>query len=283
MIHVGASYVKGDAAFDSRVEVAQMLDNRQRPGPAFLPTNFAQRGQRKYDLEPLCGQYARSHDRLALTLAGRYDSPRITLADRSGQSRNSMAAQLRPVQSAAGLTFRVNPALVLYGTFHSRAARDGVDNGLRRRGGTLQPPMPFWPIRHSMRSWRGTQSWVRASRRGRPRVAGQPLRDAKPHDILFQTVGGPQANVGFFDNVADTQRTGFELSLSQTHGRLHWSVDYSLVDATFEDDFVVNSPNHPEPPAALVAGDDKLRVASGSTIPGIARHQANLGLDLAVK
>ena len=64
-------------------------------------------------------------------------------------------------------------------------------------------------------------------------------------DILFQTTGGPQANVGFFDNVGDTRRAGIELSLSQRLARLHWFVEYSYIDATFEDGFIVNSPNHP--------------------------------------
>ena len=37
-------------------------------------------------------------------------------------------------------------------------------------------------------------------------------------DILFQTTGGAQANVGFFDNVSDTRRQGIELELSQKIG-----------------------------------------------------------------
>jgi outer membrane cobalamin receptor len=39
-------------------------------------------------------------------------------------------------------------------------------------------------------------------------------------DILFQTTGGPQANVGYFANVGDTRRAGIEFSLSQRLSRL---------------------------------------------------------------
>jgi outer membrane receptor protein involved in Fe transport len=106
-------------------------------------------------------------------------------------------------------------------------------------------------------------------------------------DILFQTTGGAQANVGFFDNVSDTRRRGLELELSQRLGAWRWKLDYSLVDATFRDPFVVNSPNHPLfgddadeiDGAALIVGEDKLQVNPGREIPGIARHQANLLLD----
>jgi hypothetical protein len=102
-------------------------------------------------------------------------------------------------------------------------------------------------------------------------------------DILFQTTGGPTANVGFFDNVSDTLRAGTELGLSQDGERVDWSVDYSYIAATFEDDFVVNSPNHPvfetDPGARQIVGEGKLLVSSGADIPGIPRHQLNAGLD----
>jgi outer membrane receptor protein involved in Fe transport len=112
------------------------------------------------------------------------------------------------------------------------------------------------------------------------------FRTRNHDDILFQTTGGAQANVGFFANVGDTLRSGVELSMSQRLQRLRWSVEYSYIDATFDDDFVVNSPNHPifaaDPDAAAIVGADKLHVRSGASIPGIPQHQANLGLDYSI-
>ncbi len=106
-------------------------------------------------------------------------------------------------------------------------------------------------------------------------------------DILFQTTGGALANEGFFQNVSDTRRRGIELSLQQDIGALSWKFDYTLVDATFRDEFIVNSPNHPlfgddadeVDGEDLVVGDGKLLVEAGRQLPGIARHQANFGLD----
>jgi outer membrane receptor protein involved in Fe transport len=67
-----------------------------------------------------------------------------------------------------------------------------------------------------------------------------------------------------------------------------WKLDYALVDATYRDEFVVNSPNHPifedvqdfdAAAQALIVDDGKLRVPAGAGIPGIARHMMNLGID----
>src|SRR6185295_2569986 len=55
------------------------------------------------------------------------------------------------------------------------------------------------------------------------------------NDILFQTTGGAQANVGFFQNVGDTRRRGLELNVSQELSRISWFLDYSYLEATFED------------------------------------------------
>jgi outer membrane receptor protein involved in Fe transport len=102
-------------------------------------------------------------------------------------------------------------------------------------------------------------------------------------DILFQATGGPTANVGFFQNASDTLRAGVELGLAQDLDRLHWSVQYSYIEATYEDDFVVNSPNHPifedDPAAPEIVNEEALLVSSGSEIPGIPQHQFNAGAD----
>jgi outer membrane receptor protein involved in Fe transport len=128
---------------------------------------------------------------------------------------------------------------------------------------------------------------LRGTARGATRWNIGAFYTMSDHDILFQTTGGPQANIGFFDNAAATRRTGLELGLARTVGRVSWSAEYSLVKAEFADDFIVSSPNHPvfEDPASFanppLAGDEKLRVSAGARIPGVPRHQGNLSVDLA--
>ena len=77
---------------------------------------------------------------------------------------------------------------------------------------------------------------------------------------------------------------GIELSMSQRLQRLRWFIDDSYIEADVSiHDFVVNSPNHPifeaAPDSPAIAAAGQLWVTSGSSIPGIPQHQANLGID----
>jgi outer membrane receptor protein involved in Fe transport len=92
-------------------------------------------------------------------------------------------------------------------------------------------------------------------------------------DILFQATGGALSNVGFFQNIADTRRQGIEVGVQRTGGPLTWYLEYTLIEATFEDPFMESSPNHPDAVDGLIA------VPRGADIPGVPRHQANVGAD----
>lgn len=87
-------------------------------------------------------------------------------------------------------------------------------------------------------------------------------------DILFQTTG---RSTGLFANVDETQRAGFEASLSGNIENLNWFLAYSHVKATFEDDFNVLSPNHD-----FADDEGEILVNSGDSIPGIPENQFKL-------
>ncbi len=91
------------------------------------------------------------------------------------------------------------------------------------------------------------------------------FRTENRDDIIFQTTG---RGTGLFANVDETRREGFESAFVGTFGALDWSIAYSYVRATFEDDFMVLSPNHP-----FANGDGEVQVEAGDRIPGIPDHQ----------
>ncbi len=94
-------------------------------------------------------------------------------------------------------------------------------------------------------------------------------------DILFISAGA-LTNEGFFDNVGETRRDGFEANLAGTAGeRLTWSIDYTYLDATFREDFTVASRNHPE------AVDGEIEVESGDRLPLIPEQLLKAGLRIA--
>lgn len=90
-------------------------------------------------------------------------------------------------------------------------------------------------------------------------------------DILFQTTG---RSTGLFANVDETQRTGFESSLGGQWQSLSWLLAYSFVDASFEDDFQVLSPNH-----EFADDEGKIEVHKGDSLPGIPQNQFKLTAD----
>jgi iron complex outermembrane recepter protein len=286
---LGAAYSEGRTTFNSNVEIAQLLDNRATSRTGLFAREFVTRVNS--DVAVASAYFSNTlnlSDATALTLAGRYDNTRIRLADRSGQSPeldgSHEFARFNPV---AGMTFRLAPAMTLFASFgQSARAPTPVELACASEDAPCSLPNAFLadPPLDQVVATSAEVGLLGVTDDGLQWQVGA-FHTVNDGDILFQTTGGAQANVGFFDNVGDTRRAGLELSLSQRRSRLHWSVEYSFIDATFADAFIVNSPNHPifdaEPDAAQIVGEDKLQVASGSTIPGIPEHQANLGVDFA--
>ena len=287
---VGASFSEASTRFESNVEVARLLENRGTSRTGIFASEFMT-GVAS-DTSVASAYVADIWDvtsALTLTLAGRYDSTRIRLHDRTGDSPelngSHSFARFNP---AAGATLRVTPTTLLY-VSASQSARTPtpVELACADEEAPCNLPNAFLadpPLDEvvatsyevGLRGESGPWHWH----------AGV-FRTTNKDDILFQTTGGATANVGFFDNVADTRRAGIELNLTRQAGRSRWYFEYSLVDAVFEDDFIENSPNHPvfeaddEPP--WIAGEGKLLVTRGSTIPGIPRHQANAGIDFSFR
>lgn len=90
-------------------------------------------------------------------------------------------------------------------------------------------------------------------------------------DILFQTTG---RSTGLFANVDETRRAGIESSLQGQWRAISWLAAYSYIDASFEDNFQVLSPNH-----AFADDEGEIAVRAGDRIPGIPQHQFKLSSD----
>jgi iron complex outermembrane recepter protein len=285
---LGVAYSEGRTRFNSEVEVARLLDDRSTSRTDIFAAGFATAVESElttrsvYFVDTL-----NVTDQLALTLAGRYDKTRIRLSDHSGQSPELNGShEFHRFNPALGATYRLTPAVQLYASYSQSArAPTPVELACASEDAPCNLPNAFLadpPLEQVV------ATSIEGGLRGSP---GRGLRwdlgafhTVNDDDILFQTTGGPQANVGFFDNIGDTRRAGIELGLSQRLARWDWFFDYSFIDATYEDAFIVNSPSHPvfedDPGASQIVGAEKLQVASGASIPGIPRHQVNVGADL---
>lgn len=100
------------------------------------------------------------------------------------------------------------------------------------------------------------------------------FRATNEDDIIFQTTG---RSTGLFANVKETRRAGIEATLAGTMKQIDWFLAYTYLDATFEDDFEVLSPNHP-----FADADGEISVLSGDRIPGLPEHSAKFGVNYAL-
>jgi outer membrane receptor protein involved in Fe transport len=277
---LGAAYSIGKAAFDSVVELASLLEDRATSRTGIFAPDLATAvssdvtSASVYFLDTLS-----LSESVAVTLSGRYDDTRIELSDRSGDNPELDGKHdFSRFNPAVGITFRLAPTMTLYGSYgESTRAPSPVELACASEDAPCNLPNAFLadpPLEQVVA--KSAEIGLRSEGRESLQWHIGGFYTVNRNDILFQTTGGAQSNVGFFDNVGDTLRTGIELSLSQRWARLRWSFDYSYLEATFEDDFLANSPHHP------LADAGKLLVTSGSRIPGIPEHQANLGADFAL-
>ena len=98
-------------------------------------------------------------------------------------------------------------------------------------------------------------------------------RATNSDDIIFVSAGVGLSS-GYFKNVAETRRQGFDLTLAGDGGRFDWFLNYSYVEATFQSPFKVSAENHP------MAEDGEIPVAAGDAIPGVPAHSLGAGVDV---
>lgn len=286
----GVAYNEGRSSFNSIVEVASLLENRATSRTGIFAQEFATDVSSEVSNASLYFvDTLKVSERVAVTLSGRYNDTRIRLADRSGETPELNGSHgFSRFNPAAGITFNPSSALTLYASYgESARAPSPVELACASEDAPCNLPNAFLadpPLEQVVA--KSVEAGLRGTYGTSLQWSAGAFHTINRDDILFQTTGGTQANVGFFDNVGDTRRAGIELSVSQILSRWRWSADYTFLDATFEDAFTVNSPNHPvfeeQPDSARIVGEGKLQVPSGANIPGIPQHQANLGFDFDV-
>ena len=286
---LGAAYSEGRTTFDSDVEIAQLLEDRGTSRTGIFAGDFVTGVDSEVSTASVyLADTLNLSERTTLTFAGRYESTEIELMDRTGESPELNGNhEFQRFNPGVGFTFYPSSGLTLYASYSQSArAPTPVELACASEDAPCNLPNAFLadpPLDEVVTT--SAEVGVRGSTAGGLRWNAGVFHALSEDDILFQTTGGPTANVGFFDNVSDTLRAGIELGLSQDLARLHWYVKYSLIKATFEDDFTVNSPNHPvfedDPGARQIVAEDKLLVSSGADIPGLPRHQADAGIDFA--
>ena len=284
----GAAYQKGEAAFASIVEVSSLQADRSTVGSGrFVPDESTNVSTHTSTWSIYFINVHNLTQDIALTVAGRFNSTRIDIADLSGNQPDLNGShQFDRFNPAVGLTWQATRSLNVYGSYsESSRAPTPVELTCADPDAPCNLPNAFLadpPLEQVVaRS-------IEAGLRGQIEQTGGRDDDSlswnagifhttNDNDIIFQSTGGVSANEGFFDNVSDTIRRGIEIGLSGDHGRANWFANYAFVNAEFDDSFTASSPNHP-----LASVDGEINVKKGDRIPGIPEHTLKIGTSVTV-
>jgi iron complex outermembrane recepter protein len=214
-------------------------------------------------------------ERLALTLAGRYQHVSIEIRDRSGQNPgvdgDHRFSRFNP---SAGLAFQALPSLTLFASY-SEGFRAPTAAELTCADPNAPCNLPNAFIADPPLKPVVARTYEVGARGKLP--LGKTLewnvgvfRTDLDDDILFtvvETGGG-----GFFQNVSRTRRQGVEAGLSGASKRLRYFASYTYTEATYETSTTLAS-------VTEAAG---VHVRPGDRIPGIPAHSLKVGAEVAV-
>ncbi len=293
---VGAGYARGAARFNSVTELSNM-DPITRSTAGLGTGSFLSREATHIDtLNGTWSVYALDSfaftSRLTVTAGGRYNDTRVKIGDRSAlrPELNGSHGYSR-FNPSIGATFKLakdNSTYVNYSessraptpielscndqTF-DRARAAAIARGEDPQDVNFECRLPNAFLADPELKQVVAKS-VEFGVRGQLGVVHHRLgyfRTVNHDDIIFQTTG---RGTGLFANVDKTMREGFESAFAVSIDNFDYSIAYSYVRATFEDDFKVQSPNHP-----FADAKGELAVRAGDRLPGIPAHQFKFSAD----
>jgi outer membrane receptor protein involved in Fe transport len=230
------------------------------------------------------------NEKLSLTASARYNNTHIVLGDRTSQSiltspdnpgRLNGEHDYDRLNPAFGITYNFNYYNGLYASY-SESSRAPTPIELLCADQTAPCSLPNAFLSDPPLEQVVTKSFeggLRGTLNNGIAYTVTGFHSTNNNDIIFGSTGGATSSRGFFRNVGDTQRAGTEVGLSGIlKEKLNWYLNYSFVDATFQDAFIGVSANHPN--AADLNGDGtagEIQVNAGDRIPGIPQHSFKIG------
>jgi outer membrane receptor protein involved in Fe transport len=219
-------------------------------------------------------------ERLALTVAGRYDVTALRIIDRlaakiEGETTNASGHHVfTRFNPAIGATYALTHTLNAYVSY-SESYRTPTAIELTCADPRAPCPIPTAILNDPpLKAVKG-KTWetgLRWSLLPSVRATLVFFRTDLKDDILFRN--DPASRVlGFFQNVDATRRQGIELLLQGAWRQLRWYANYTLTDATFEDDIELFT---------FATADHVEHVRKGDALPLTPPHRFNGGIELAL-
>ncbi len=98
-------------------------------------------------------------------------------------------------------------------------------------------------------------------------------------------VSSPQTGFGYFKNFGQTRREGMEAEFSTTVKRVNLGVNYTLLNATFQSEELVNgsgNSTNEDALAGLPGREANIEIEAGNHIPLAPRHMGKAFADVQI-
>jgi outer membrane receptor protein involved in Fe transport len=220
-------------------------------------------------------------EQLTVTAAGRFDTTALQIKDRLADDDDgerttdaSGSHRFERFNPAIGATYSLLPTLNLYANYsESYRAPTAIELTCANPEAPCPIPTaivddpPLDPVKG--KTW---ETGLRWSPLPQLHTTLAFFRTDLADDILFRNA--PQSRVlGFFQNVKSTRRQGLEFLLKGIWQRGQWFLNYTLTDATYQDDTELFT----------FANEDRIAlVQKGDTIPLVATHRVNGGVEFSL-
>jgi iron complex outermembrane receptor protein len=272
---VGVAHDEGDIAFAASTELGALDATRGAVGGGvFVGDAFTGLEATTENTGVYIANILSVDDATTLTLSGRYNRTHVVLEDQLGEELNGdhRFARFNP---AVGVTTRIDDGLTFYASYsEANRAPSPVELTCADEDDPCRLPNAFVadpPLEQVVAST--LEAGLRGGRESLRWHVGW-FSTTNDDDIIFISAGA-LTNEGYFDNVGETRREGLELNARGIAAeRFRWSLDYTRLDATFRDAFVVPSPNNP---AAI---DGEIAVEAGDRLPLVPEHLLKAGLEI---
>lgn len=283
---IGASFDLSDIKHKSQSEIARFTDTRGTDGTGFIIDDTIVDGEidtKTYSLY-LSNTYSPT-ERLALTLAGRYNRIEVDISGTSRGGEQDLNEEggkhvFNRFNPSVGMTYALRDNLTVYGSYSesnraptpSELTCADEDNPCALPNSFLaDPPLDDVVARTIETGFRGMHGGVNWN-------AGVFYTELKDDLFFFPAVEDeddvdPRLNTGIFDNVGKTARAGLELGAFGSYRKLDWFANYAYVRATFEDRF--------EYAREVDDEVETFQVSKGDRLPGIPEHNVKIGADYA--
>ncbi len=269
---IGASYDNGRTDFSQASQDAVFTADRNTIGIDDFSTITSVRAINRY-----LGLYATDTfsltPRTHLTLSGRYNRAQINLTDKTGSAPGINGVnQFNRLNPAVGLNYNPNNALSTFVAYNEgMRAPTPVELTCADPGAPCQLPNAFLsdpPLKAVIA--RTMEAGLRGRLSATTRWSVSAFRTGLRDDIEFVSANAT-GTAGYFQNVPKTRRQGLEASLEPSWDRFTFKLGYSLISATYQSAFTVNSPNN-----SSADGNGNIGINPGNRIPGIVRSNLKL-------